>query len=86
MFKVKAELDDQMDRQETPLKEYIHYIARCCQDRKLLPLHKSGAARLIEYSSELTGRNYKLSLQMAEINDLIQESAHYWALQGQRVL
>ncbi|MGC1403956.1 MAG: ATP-binding protein [Thermodesulfobacteriota bacterium] len=80
MFKVKAQLDDEMDLKETPLKEYIQYIARFCQDRKLLPLHKSGAARLIEYSSELTGRNYKLSLQMAEINDLIQESSH-WALQ-----
>ncbi len=85
MFKVKAELDDQMDRQEAPLKDYIHYMARCCRERKLLPLHKSGAARLIEYSSELTGRNFKLSLQLAEINDLIQE-AHYWAIQGQSLL
>lgn len=82
MFKVKAELDDQMDRQEAPIQEYIRYMVRCCQDRKLLPLHKSGAARLIEYSSELTGRNFKLSLQLAEIKDLIQE-AHYWATQGQ---
>ena len=81
MFKVKAELDDQMDREETPIQEYIHYIARCCREESCLPLHKSGAARLIEYSSELTGRNFKLSLQLAEINDLIQE-AHYWASQG----
>lgn len=85
MFKVKAELDDQMDRQEEPIKDYIRYMARSCRDRKLLPLHKSGAARLIEYSSELTGRNFKLSLQLAEINDLIQE-AHYWAVQGQSPL
>ena len=85
MFKVKAELDDQMDRQEAPIQEYIRYMSRCCRDRKLLPLHKSGAARLIEYSSELTGRNFKLSLQLAEINDLIQE-AHYWATQGQSPL
>ncbi|OGP50491.1 MAG: ATP-dependent protease [Deltaproteobacteria bacterium RBG_13_43_22] len=80
MFKVKAQLDDQMDRQEAPLKEYIHYIARYCSERGLFPLHKSGVARLIEYSSELTGRNFKLSLQLAEINDLIQE-AHYWSTQ-----
>ncbi len=85
MFKVKAELDDQMDLQEAPLTDYIQYIARYCRERKLLPLHKSGAARLIEYSSELTGRNFKLSLQLAEINDLIQE-AHYWATQGQSPL
>ncbi len=44
-------------------------------------MHKTGAARLIEYSSELTGRNFKLSLRMAEINDLLQE-ADYWAGQA----
>jgi len=85
MFKVKAELDDQMDLEEAPLKEYIQYIARCCREKKLLPLHKSGAARLIEYSSELTGRNFKLSLQLPEINDLMQE-AHYWATKEQSPL
>lgn len=81
MFKVKAQLDDQMDLQEGSLKEYLKYVAHFCQDKNLLPVHKSGAARLIEYSSELTGRNFKLSLQMAEINDLIQESC-YWAAQS----
>jgi lon-related putative ATP-dependent protease len=85
MFKVKAELDSQMDREEMPIKEYLQYINRFCRARNLLPLHKTGAARLIEYSSELTGRNFKLSLQLAEINDLIQE-AHYWAAQGQSPL
>ncbi len=85
MFKVKAELDDQIDLEEAPLKDYIQYIARYCRERKLLPVHKSGAARLIEYSSELTGRNFKLSLQLTEINDLMQE-AHFWATKGQSPL
>ncbi len=85
MFKVKAELDDQMDRLGAPIQDYVLYMARCCRDRELLPIHKSGAARLIEYSSELTGRNFKLTLQLAEINDLIQES-HYWASQEQSPL
>ncbi|MGA3084483.1 MAG: ATP-binding protein [Thermodesulfobacteriota bacterium] len=85
MFKVKAELDDQMELEEAPLKEYIQYIARYCRGKNLLPVHKSGAARLIEYSLELTGRNFKLSLQLPEINDLMQE-AHYWAIKGQSPL
>jgi lon-related putative ATP-dependent protease len=85
MFKVKAELDDQMDREEIPAKEYLQYITRFCRDKKLRPLHKTGAARLIEFSSEMTGRNFKLSLQLAEINDLIQES-HYWATKAESPL
>jgi lon-related putative ATP-dependent protease len=82
MFKVKAQLDDQVNREEVPFRDYLLYIGRCCQERSLLPMHKSGAARVIEYSSELTGRNYKLSLKLAEINDLLQES-DYWAVQAQ---
>lgn len=85
MFKVKAELDDQMDLEEMPVKEYLQYITRFCRALRLSPIHKTGAARLIEYSSELTGRNFKLSLQLAEINDLIQE-AHYWATEDQSPL
>ena len=82
MFKIKAQLDDEMDRQEVQLGEYAAYMAQCCQERRLRPMHKTGAARLIEYSSELTGRNFKLSLRMAEINDLLQE-ADSWAGQAE---
>jgi len=85
MFKVKAQLDDQMDWQDDPLKDYVQYIARCCQDNKLLPLHKTGVARVIEYGAGLVGRNFKLSLKLAEINDLVQEAA-YWASQAQSPL
>jgi lon-related putative ATP-dependent protease len=82
MFKVKAQLDDQMDWQDVSLNDTILYMARWCQEQKLPPMHKSGAARLIEYSAGLVGRNFKLSLKLAEINDLIQEAA-YWATQVQ---
>jgi len=82
IFKIKAQLDDEMDRQEVQLGDYAAYMAQCCQERRLRPMHKTGAARLIEYSSELTGRNFKLSLRMAEINDLLQE-ADCWAGQAE---
>lgn len=78
MFKVKAELDDEMEREEGPISDYVRYIARYCRRKGLLPVHKSGVARLIEYGAELTGRNFKLSLQLAEINALLEE-ANYWA-------
>jgi lon-related putative ATP-dependent protease len=81
MFKIKAQLDDEMDREDGAGEEYIHYLAHCARERGLRPIHKTGAARLLEYSSEISGRNYKLSLRLAEINDLIQE-ADYWAGQA----
>lgn len=85
MFKIKAQLDDQMDRQEDGWQDYLYYLAHCSRQRGLRPIHKTGAARLLEYSSEVAGNNYKLSLQLAEINDIIQE-ADYWAGQAGRPL
>jgi lon-related putative ATP-dependent protease len=78
IFKVKAQLDNQMNREDHSVTAYTQYIARRCRKNNLMPLHKSAVARLIEYGSELSGRNYKLSLEMAEINNMIKEGA-YWA-------
>jgi predicted ATP-dependent protease len=51
MFKIKAQLDTQMNREDDGLKGYIQYIARRCRENKGLPMHKSGVARLIECGS-----------------------------------
>ena len=83
MFKIKAQLDDEMNLPAGPWDDYLGYLAHCSRERQLRPIHKTGAARLIEYSSEIAGRNDKLSLRLAELNDLIQE-ANYWAGQAQQ--
>ena len=32
MFKIKAQLDDQMDWQDLPPLDYLHYMGRCCRE------------------------------------------------------
>ncbi len=67
-----------MKRTPEHLKDFAAVVAAYCQEEKLLPMHKTGMARLIEYAQELTGHQRKLTLQLKEVLDIVKE-ANYWA-------
>ncbi len=77
-FKVKAHFDGQMRKTTEHLQQFAALVASYIQEEKLLPLHKTGMARLIEYAQELTGHQEKLTLQLKEILDVVKE-ANFWA-------
>jgi lon-related putative ATP-dependent protease len=78
LFKIKAQFDWQMKKTPEHLQEFSSLVACYCQDEKLLPVHKTGMSRLIEYAQELTGHQQKLTLQLKEVLDIVKE-ANYWA-------
>ena len=78
LFKVKAHLDDQVNRDKEELDKYVSFVARMAQQLELRPVDKTGLARLLEYGAEVAGRQKKLTLQMALIRDTLRE-ADYWA-------
>jgi lon-related putative ATP-dependent protease len=78
IFKVKADLDDEMDRGPEEVKAYCSYLATVCRKWNLLPIDRTGMARLVEYGSELAGHQEKLTLQLSEVEDIVRES-HIWA-------
>jgi lon-related putative ATP-dependent protease len=80
MFKVKAQLDDNVKKSKKQTKNYIAYIASICKEENLLDVEKGGLARMIEYSSELVGNQQKMSLKLPEIKDIVVE-ADFWARQ-----
>jgi predicted ATP-dependent protease len=77
-FKIKAQFDWRMNKTEDHLKKFCALVAGYCKEQKLLPLHKTGMARLIEYAGELAGHRGKLTLQLMEVLDALKE-ANYWA-------
>lgn len=86
IFKVKADLDDQMDRGPQEVRAFCSYLATVCQKWNLLPIDRTGIARLVEYGSELAGHQEKLTLQLSEVEDIVRE-AHIWAReQGARMI
>jgi lon-related putative ATP-dependent protease len=83
MFKVKAQLDENMKTSRKQIRNYLSYIARACEEEGLLDIDKHGLARIIEYTSELVGNQRKMSLKLPEIKDLIVE-ANFWAKQRRK--
>jgi lon-related putative ATP-dependent protease len=77
-FKIKAHFDSRMQKTGDHIQKFCEMLAAYCEDQKLLPLHKTGLARLVEYAQELAGHQRKLTLQTKEVTDVLKE-ANYWA-------
>lgn len=78
LFKVKSDFDSRMDRTTENIHKYALFIAALTKEEKLLPLDRSGVAKVVEHGSRLSEHQQKLSSQFSEIADLIREST-YWA-------
>jgi lon-related putative ATP-dependent protease len=78
LFKIKAQFDWEMKRTQENLQEFCAVVAGYCQEEKLLPVHKTGMARLIEHAQKLAGHQEKLTLQLKDVLDVVKE-ANFWA-------
>jgi len=86
LFKVKAHMSDQMDRKPGKVLECSRMIARYCNDHHIRHLDKSGVARVLEYSVELTEDRDKLTLELGTIADLLRESNYFAGIEGSEVI
>jgi lon-related putative ATP-dependent protease len=78
IFKIKADFDSVMDKDETKVNQYASFIRKICNEEKLKPFDKTGVAAVIEYGMEIAGRQKKLTTRFHLIADLLRE-ANYWA-------
>lgn len=77
LFKVKADFDTTMERNEENMQLYAAFICTLCQKEELKHFDSSGVAKLIEHSSRLAEDQEKLSTGFAEIADIIREANFY---------
>ena len=78
IFKVKADFDSQIDRNEENIRAYASFVATCCQSDSLRHFDRSGVAKVIEYGARLVSDQNKLSSRFGQIRNLLIE-ADYWA-------
>jgi lon-related putative ATP-dependent protease len=78
LFKVKAHMDDRMDRKEEAVFQCAQMIGKVCREQNLRHLDRTGVARILEYSVERTEDQEKLTLELGDVSDLIKE-ANYFA-------
>ena len=80
LFKVKAHMDDQMDRREDSSLQFARKAGDFCGEKNLRHLSRTGFARVLEYSMERTEDRDKLTLELGDISDLIRESDYFAGL------
>ena len=78
IFKVKADFDTVMSKDEAAINHYSLFVKKICSDEGLIPFTNSGVAEVIEYGVRLAGRQNKISTKFSDIADLLRES-QYWA-------
>jgi predicted ATP-dependent protease len=81
LFKVKAEFDFQIDRNDENIQGFCNFICATCKVEKLLPFDQSAAAQVIEHAARIVSDQYKLSSRFGVMKDLLIES-DYWARQA----
>jgi lon-related putative ATP-dependent protease len=74
LFKIAADFDDRIERTTVTTLLYARFIAAVVRREKLLPFDRSAVARVIEQAARLVGDADRLSAQLREIVDLLQEA------------
>jgi lon-related putative ATP-dependent protease len=78
LFKVKADFENRMDRDNENISKYASFIRTKCEEKGLLTFDRKAVAKVIEYGSRLAEHQHKLSAKFTEVADLLRE-ADYWA-------
>ncbi len=78
IFKVKAEFDSEMTKDEQTITEYAGFIKKISDEDELLPFNKDGMAAVIEHATRIAGRQKKVSTRFHIVADVVRE-ASYWA-------
>ncbi len=74
LFKVQADFEQSMERSDKSQRLFGELLANLVKDKKLLPLHKTAVARVIEQAAREAGDSDKLSLHIEKLSDLIHEA------------
>jgi predicted ATP-dependent protease len=74
LFKVAADFEDDVEWNDASVRDLARLMAGVAQGEKLLPIHKSAVARVIEHAARLVDHQQKLSTNLTRIADLLRES------------
>ena len=79
LFSIKADFGMEMERTPEHEQEMAQFLGSCCkQEPTIAPFEPSGVAKMVEYATELTGDQTKLSCQFGNLVSIVKE-ASFWA-------
>lgn len=80
LFKVKAEFEDTLEKNEDNINKLCGYISYICKQYDLLPFSYDAILKVINFSSKIAGDKDRLTSNMLDILDLLIE-CNYTATQ-----
>lgn len=86
LFKIKADFDLQMDRDEQAVQSYAHFVAAICHQESLPHFAPEAVALVAEQGVRISGDREKLTVRFMEIADLVREAAYWCRSVGEEVV
>lgn len=86
LFKVEADFEDEIDRNNNNHTLYAQLLAGLIEKNDLSHFHKNAVGRVIEQSARMAGDSEKLSAKTEEIVELMIESNHWAAKNGNDIV
>ena len=84
LFKLRADFDDEMPRDEAGIHAYVALLATLRRDRGLLDFERGAIASLVEHGSRLAEHRDRLSTRVRALGDLATEASHIARSDGAR--
>lgn len=82
LFKIKADFDEEMDRNNDNAMKYARFICSFCQREGALPFDRTAVARVIDYGSRLVDHQNKLTTRFNDIVEILAESSAWAQIEG----
>jgi lon-related putative ATP-dependent protease len=86
LFKVKADFDTQMDRNEENIQNYLSFVCNLVNYDGLRHLDQEALARVVEFASRLVDDQEKLTTHFGNMSDVIREASYYATQDGDELV
>ncbi len=82
LFKVEADLEDDLPWDDENQRLYARLIATIAQREQLRPFHRGAVARLVEHGARMADDSERLAARGRPLSDLLHEADHHAAEDG----
>ena len=86
LFKVKVEFEEDAPKSIENIERLTRFVKSYCIQENLLDLDKGAMAKLVEYTSKLSGDKEKLSTQFSEIGEIVGEASQWAKLDKSKII
>jgi len=86
LFKIKADFDIDMPRNEATEYDMAVFVAEYTQQEKLLPFNKEAVGEVIEFASRLAEHQRRMTTQMNKITEVLVEATAWAKAEGKEVV